>query len=831
MEQNRKHNEGEGGWRPATVFCLTLMPAAGQILTPLATQPTVQPLATAVYAAVLTGILTTLLPMDRFGRRITLVLVLLAALLLQPAFGVSSLFLPAGTGLGEPGVMTSLCWGGGALLALLARASRQVLSWQAVATSKVLIHPIHLIFACSVYATGFWLIATLVLPGLSSPFSVERALLAAALAAFTPGVTLLFGLAVTIASDRKEMAPSDLTPALLAIAAMLGYGMIAGNRITAQSPSGFLTLLLVPALLTVFLMRRFWVLTLMGMLLCLAAPLLCGWLLSDPTGDPGLLALLLALPFSIMRTSRRSGGTLVRRAGDPPPAVISAFSRNSTSWLVLLDLEKQTVHFPFGSAFSAERGPPVSFSRIFQESASSGLLDLLRELQKPEGEQTAPVRIRLQMKPAGETRREVSGPQLFEARVLKKTHPTAWLALFSLSHEKELAERAERAERLLADAVLREERLLSFAAHELRTPIAILSMLAEELRNGALWEDVREGFEQTMDRISSIIEDLMADSGASALPVGQSFTPIDLISQLLEIFSPVATTHGITIEASRTDSADLPLRGDFARVFIALSKLLHNAILHSQGSAIRLSVIASRGAGAEVMLTWQVADNGIGIPAAERARMYEPFSAPPEQRPGRGGAGLGLYTARKAITLLGGELNLLETPRGAHFVLSHPVRSITTPPPVPEPLREEDPADPAVAPRWFARQVLLIEDNRLVGEITRTRLRRLFRLVDRAETGPAGLDMWERGNYDLILVDQLLPGSTGCEIVREIRKTDKNVPIIGITASTLGSECRDLEAAGVTLALEKPLSYSQLLGLAEEWFPAEDAYRGTRMSG
>ena len=123
-------------------------------------------------------------------------------------------------------------------------------------------------------------------------------------------------------------------------------------------------------------------------------------------------------------------------------------------------------------------------------------------------------------------------------------------------------------------------------------------------------------------------------------------------------------------------------------------------------------------------------------------------------------------------------------------------------------------------PLWFGRRALLIEDNRLVGEITRTRLRRVFQQVDWAETGPAGLEMWQRGSYDLILVDQLLPGLTGCEIVREIREVDSKVPIIGITASTLGSECRELEAAGVTLALEKPLSYAQIRGLAEEWFPS-----------
>ncbi|WP_112310101.1 ATP-binding protein [Pseudogemmobacter bohemicus] len=820
MEQGEKQTANEGSWRPASVFCLTLLPAASQILTPIATRPEVQPLSAAVFAAILTGILAALLPTDRFGNRIMHLLVLITAMVLLPVFGISSLFLPESPGNGGTVFITALCWVAGILLALLARASRQVLSWQAVANSTALIHPIHLFFAFSVYSTGFWLIATMVLPGLSAPFSLERALLAAGLAAFTPGVTLLFGLAVAIAGDRKEMAPSDLTPVLLTIAAVLGLGLAASNRITAEIPAGYLTLLLVPALLAVFLFRRFAALTLAGMLLFLSTPLLCAWLLASPAGDPGLLALLAALPFSIMRTSRRSGGNLVRRAGDPPPAVLSAFSRSSTSWLILLDLEKRTVHFPFGSAFSAERGQPVGFNRIFQESGSGGLLDLLRELQKPVGEKPAPVRIRLQMKPGGEARRQDSEPQLFEARILENNRPMAWLALFSLSHEKELAERAEQ---LLADAVLREERLLSFAAHELRTPVAILSMLAEELRNGSLWEDVREGFEQTMERITTIIEDLRADSGTNATPSGQSFTPADLISQLFEIFSPVATTHGVTIEASQTDSADLQLLGDFGRVFIALSKLIHNGIIHSRGSMIRISVIASRGAGAEVTLTWQVADNGIGIPEPERERMFEPFCTPPGAASGRTGAGLGLYTARKAIGLLGGDLSLLESQQGTHFVLSHPVRSAVPSGPVTEAAEEDDLTDPATAPRWFARHVLLIEDNRLVGEITRTRLRRLFRHVDWAETGTDGLEMWYRGSYDLILVDQLLPGATGCEIVREIRKTDKQVPIIGITASTLGSECRDLEAAGVTLALEKPLSYTQLMGLAEEWFPDQRA--------
>ena len=119
------------------------------------------------------------------------------------------------------------------------------------------------------------------------------------------------------------------------------------------------------------------------------------------------------------------------------------------------------------------------------------------------------------------------------------------------------------------------------------------------------------------------------------------------------------------------------------------------------------------------------------------------------------------------------------------------------------------------------RQVLLIEDNRLVGEITCSLLRRLFRKVDWAETGDQGLSMWRGASYDLVFVDQLLPGLYGSDVVREIRAAGSEVPIIGVTASTLGSETRELEAAGANLALEKPLSFKQMRNIAEEFFAGD----------
>ncbi|NPD16970.1 response regulator [Xinfangfangia sp. D13-10-4-6] len=811
-------------WRAVTLFCLTLLPAAAQILSAIPPMPVFAMISATVSAAILTATLTILLPSDDIPVRMLRILASVISMVLLPGFGITESLIQTVYSAEHPSpFMLAFCWIAGAILAWLSSAVRQVLSWQSSETSTALIRPVHLLFSLAVLTIGFWLIATANTTESMTPFSLQVIVLAAGLAFFSLSVTLIFNLGITIAGDRKEMAPADLTPLIITIGAVSGYSLAGRLSETPGASNAVLTVILVLSLMSVFLARRFAALLLSGALLLLSAPSLCQQLFVDPLGDPGLIALLISLPVSIMRTSRRSGGNLVRRAGDPPAAVLANYHKNSTSWLIQLDLEKHTVHFPHGSVFSAERGPPVGFNRVFQENGASGLLDLLRELHKAPHEATTPVRIQLQMKPVSEIRRQVNGGQLFEAHILAKNPPFAWLALFSLSHEKELALRAEKAEKLLSDAILREERLLSFAAHELRTPVAILSMLADELRGGALWADIREGFDQTLERITAILGDLRADSGSSSVPAhNQNFTPADLISQLIEVFSPVATTYGITLETSHADQAQLQMRGDFGRVFIALSKLLHNAITHSKASVVRLSVIVSRSSSTATSLSWQVSDNGTGIPEHERARIFEPFEAGPADAGigGRNGhAGLGLYTARKAIRLLGGELTLLDSNQGSHFVLTHPARDAEniSPTDATEAIAAGNPA------LWFNRKVLLIEDNRMVAEITRTRLSRIFHSVDWAETGPAGLEMWRQGQYDLVLIDQLLPGLTGCEVVRAIREADSSLPIIGITASTLGTECRDLEAAGVTIALEKPLSYAQIRNLAEEWFSPPSA--------
>lgn len=127
-----------------------------------------------------------------------------------------------------------------------------------------------------------------------------------------------------------------------------------------------------------------------------------------------------------------------------------------------------------------------------------------------------------------------------------------------------------------------------------------------------------------------------------------------------------------------------------------------------------------------------------------------------------------------------------------------------------------------IAARFPGLTALVVEDNLLIGEITVARLARLVGAVIWAQDGIEGLRLYEAHGPDVVLVDELLPHMRGSELVAEIRKRNRSVLLIGITASTLGHECSDLLAAGADIALEKPLGAIQLAALISEIAAGDD---------
>lgn len=741
------------------------------------------------------------------------------ALFLLPAMPLLPITLLADTAFILPSLTPmaiALCWIAGAALVLVARALRLLIPKARDDAAQAMTEPSYLILCGIVLILGFWLTLS-ALPLLRGGGFVPTRTLPALLAGLY-ALTASSLLVQPLVSVQHQMTRSSAAPMTVILAFVVAIVTVAAITVAPQvamlGPFGAGVVLLLGAVLVgCTLWKHHALLFAFGFALTAAA---VAFTLSGSAAGLATSMLFIVLLGAILGNQRhRSAGPAALQIGRvPPPDLLPAYHAASNSWLAYIDLDAKTLYFPKGTGSALGLESEVGFSEIFVTAQFSGLLDLVQIIQGDGALSSATVEIELAVKsPRGI---EGHGLETFEVQVLHRSNPTAWLSMSSLSREKDLRSRLARYEMLLAEAVLREERLLSIASHELRTPIAILSMLGDELRSGIQWQDVGASFDKTLQRIVSILDDLRAGSGTEGGHAASlSFTLREMAQQVVEIFEPAAAGNGMRIRTDLGERCDLAIRCDYSRVFIALSKILHNAMVHSKATEIVLSAVILQGRDADLTVTWQIRDNGLGIAADRAALVFEPFETAgsiAEDRPG-----LGLYTARKAMRLMGGDLQLQSEGTGSNFVLTHPARVE----PISHVTEQRGLTMSDVTPIYPGRRALLVEDNQLVGEITCARLRKLFQEVDWAESGDLALRLFREKDYDLIIVDQLLPGIIGSEVVQEIRQSNKAVPIIGITASTMGSECRDLEAAGVTYALEKPLNFAQLSSIADEFFGAE----------
>ncbi|WP_213287515.1 sensor histidine kinase KdpD [Bradyrhizobium sp. sGM-13] len=211
----------------------------------------------------------------------------------------------------------------------------------------------------------------------------------------------------------------------------------------------------------------------------------------------------------------------------------------------------------------------------------------------------------------------------------------------------------------LDDGYLRQQRFVADAAHELRTPIAILNTRLESLPAGA---EKNRLLEDTA-RLSTLTEQLLDIQRLDQC--GSPFTPVDVVAVAQGVaanLAPLAIAAGY--ELSLQVAADrIETLGDHGAIERAVTNLVQNAIQHG-GCRGSISIHVSRPA------TIEVTDEGPGIPAEQRALIFEPFyRVTPLER----GAGLGLNMVREIARMHGGHISVFDGPNGgACFRLTLP---------------------------------------------------------------------------------------------------------------------------------------------------------------
>ncbi|MBI1285857.1 MAG: response regulator, partial [Thiobacillus sp.] len=328
----------------------------------------------------------------------------------------------------------------------------------------------------------------------------------------------------------------------------------------------------------------------------------------------------------------------------------------------------------------------------------------------------------------------------------------------ALQKAKEVAEAANFA----------KTRFIFGLSHEIRTPLSSIDGYAQLLERKAV-RDPNEAvrvIRRSTEHITNLVDGLLDISKieTGALHIQRDIVPIvGFLDQLMDMFRLQAAGKGLEFRYTR--SANLPacVYADEKRVRQILLNLLSNAIKFTNHGFVSFDVRYSTS-----QAVFEVADSGIGIPAAELERIFEPFERGTAAA-GVPGTGLGLTISKLLAQLIGGELTVKSEPgRGSVFT----VRLL---------LSEAAPTAPLPAVRTIvgysgpARTVLIADDDPANSGLLEEILTPLGFRVLVADNGPRCLELAATCDPDLVILDIAMPGMTGWQVAATLRETHDEV--------------------------------------------------------
>lgn len=394
------------------------------------------------------------------------------------------------------------------------------------------------------------------------------------------------------------------------------------------------------------------------------------------------------------------------------------------------------------------------------------------------------------------------------------------------AHEKQRVEELEKIDKL-------KDEFLANTSHELRTPLNGIIGLSESLKDGAEGElspRVIENLNMISNsgkRLSHLVNDILDFSKLKNKDLNLSIHPVDIyatVGVVLKLSEPFVKHKKLKLANAVASDMDL-VDADENRLQQIFYNLIGNAIKFTEKGHIEIGAETKDG---QVLIS--ISDTGIGIPEEKFEDIFKSF----EQADGStqrefGGTGLGLSVSKQLVELHGGMITVKsEVGKGSTFTFTLPV-SKTKRADMGQPENEDLESVRGVEKNTGETietessheglqsaqvNILVVDDELINRRVLENHLRVAGYGVTEASGGKQALELIEKGiEFDLILLDVMMPNMSGYEVCQEIRNSFRTseLPIVLLTAKNRVSDLVAGFNVGANDYLTKPFSKNELI--------------------
>ena len=381
--------------------------------------------------------------------------------------------------------------------------------------------------------------------------------------------------------------------------------------------------------------------------------------------------------------------------------------------------------------------------------------------------------------------------------------------------------KAENATRIAEHAVNAKQQFLSNMSHEIRTPLnGIIGFTKILLRNETTEKQKYQldAIKTSSDILLVLINDILdlAKIEAGKMSIEQTELKLsDLINTVLGTFELRFQEKELKINKQFDSRIPTILMGDPVRIHQILLNLLSNSVKFTKNTGqISISVNLLNEDDVNANIEFIVSDSGIGISDEKLETIFQPFMQSGSDTARKfGGTGLGLSIVKRLVDLMGGTISVKsKLDLGSFFTITLPFKKTSAT----EILKKtEIKIHQDELKRLGMLKILLVEDIPVNQFLAQTILHDFGFETDTAENGKIAIELLQKNEYDIVLMDLMMPEMTGFEATQYIRNKmeppKSTIPIIALTADVTKADVDKCSEVGMNEYVSKPINETDLL--------------------